>query len=192
MSRPVLVEALEPVARALESLGARYFVGGSLASSARGLARASLDVDLIADLRPDQAPGLAALLSPHYYLSEEAIQEAIAHRSSFNVVHLATMMKVDVFISRGRSWDREALARARNVSLEDGAEGSYFPVASTEDIVLAKLEWYRLGAERSERQWSDVIGVLRTSGEAIDRPYLERHARALGVSDLLTKALEEA
>jgi len=192
VSRSLLVETLEPVARALDSLGVRYFVGGSLASSARGLARSSLDVDLVADLRPEQAPGLATLLRPHYYVSETAIREAIADRSFFNVVHLGTMMKVDLFISRGRSWDVEALARARKVSLGEGEDGTDFPVASTEDIVLAKLEWYRLGGERSERQWSDVIGVLRTNRGGVDRPYLERHARTLGVSDLLERALAEA
>ena len=101
-------------------------------------------------------------------------------------------MKVDVFVPRGRPWDAAALSRARGESLEEGEGGLRFPVASAEDVVLAKLEWYRLGGERSERQWSDVIGVLRTSGGTIDRPYLERHARALDVSDLLTKALEEA
>jgi hypothetical protein len=186
-----LVETLAPVALALDSLGVRYFVGGSIASSARGIARASLDVDLVADLRMELVQDLAARLRPTYYVSEGAIRDAIKDRSSFNVVHLGTMMKVDVFVSRGRPWDTEALARARNESLEDSEEGIRFPIASAEDVVLAKLEWYRLGGERSERQWSDVLGVLRTSAETIDRSYLERHAGTLGILDLLEKALDE-
>ena len=187
-----LVETLVPVARTLDSLGVRYFVGGSLASSARGIARASLDVDLVADLRMEHVQDFAARLRPAYYVSEEAIRDAIAKRTSFNVVHLETMMKVDVFVSRGRPWDAEALARARNESLDEGEEAIRFPIASAEDVVLAKLEWYRLGGEHSERQWSDVLGVLRTSAGMMDRPYIVRHAETLGVRDLLEKALDEA
>ena len=70
-------------------------------------------------------------------------------------------MKVDVFVSRGRPWDAEALSRARKESLEEGEEGIRFPIASAEDVVLAKLEWYRLGGERSDRQSSAVIVVLQ-------------------------------
>jgi hypothetical protein len=187
-----LVETLVPVAQALDSLGIRYFVGGSFASSARGIARASLDVDLVADLRMEHVQDFATRLRPAYYVSEEAIRDAIANRTSFNVVHLVTMMKVDIFVSRGRPWDAEALARARKEALEEGQEGTRYPIASAEDVVLAKLEWYRLGGERSERQWSDVLGVLRMSAETIDREYLGRHAPALGVLDLLKRAFDEA
>ncbi len=190
MKRSDLVETLAAVARVLDSLGIRFFVGGSIASSARGLARASLDVDLVADLQIEQVSALVEGFRPDYYVSEEAIRDAIAHRSSFNLVHLGTMMKVDVFVSRGRPWDAEALARALKEPVEGGEDGIRVPIASAEDVVLAKLEWYRLGGECSERQWSDVLGVLRMSAGTIDRPYLERHARTLGVTDLLTKALE--
>jgi hypothetical protein len=188
---PDLLQALTPVARALESLGIRYFVGGSLASSARGIARASVDVDLVADVRPEHVQDLVSRLRPAYYVSEAAIRDAIANRSSFNAVHLDTMLKVDVFVTRGRPYDDEAFTRAREEAFDDANEGARFPIASAEDVVLAKLEWFRLGGGRSERQWSDVLGVLRTCAEVIDRGYLERHARALGVFDLLVRALDE-
>lgn len=155
------------------------------------MARASLDVDIVADIRMEHVQALAARLRPTCYVAEEAIRDAVANRSSFNVVHLETMMKVDIFVSRDRPWDAEALARARKESLGEGEEAMRFPIASAEDVVLAKLEWYRLGEERSERQWSDVLGVLRTSAEMIDRPYLLRHAKTLGILDLLERALNE-
>jgi hypothetical protein len=189
---PDLLQALTPVARALESLGIRYFIGGSLASSARGIARASVDVDLVADVRPEHVRDLVSRLRPAYYVSEEAIRDAVASRSSFNVVHLDTMLKVDVFVTRGRPWDAEAFTRAREEAFDDANEAVRFPIATAEDVVLAKLEWFRLGGERSERQWFDVLGVLRINSDSIDRAYLERQARAMGVFDLLVQALDAA
>lgn len=192
MSAPSdLVRALTPVADALESLGVAYYVGGSMASSARGIARASLDVDLVADLGDAHRAPLLARLRPAYYVSEEAIEEAVRERSSFNVIHLETMLKVDIFVAKGRPFDRDALARARLERLEEEATRT-FPVASEEDVVLSKLAWYRLGGERSERQWTDVLGVIRMAGPSLDTTYLDRHAESLGVGDLLKRARFEA
>lgn len=101
-------------------------------------------------------------------------------------------MKVDVFVTKDRQFDREALARALPESLDEKGEKDVFPVARAEDVVVAKLEWYRLGGEVSERQWADVKGVLRISAEVIDPVYLRRMAALVGVGDLLEAALSEA
>jgi hypothetical protein len=101
------------------------------------------------------------------------------------------MFKIDVFVSKERPFDRQAAQRARSEPLDDSPEAPRFPVASAEDTVLAKLEWFRRGGEVSERQWSDIIGVLRVTAD-IDRAHLEDWARSLGVDDLLTRALSEA
>jgi hypothetical protein len=101
------------------------------------------------------------------------------------------MLKVDVFVSKDRPFDRRALERARPSSAETADERA-LPLASAEDTVLAKLEWFRRGGEASERQWADVLGVLRAGGESIDRRYLEDGSRELAVSDLLVRALTEA
>ena len=97
------------------------------------------------------------------------------------------MVKVDVFVSKNRPFDRRAFERARPATTESGGE---LPVSSAEDTVLAKLEWYRRGGEVSERQWSDVTGVLRAV-RAFDEAYLRQGAVELGVADLLDRALEE-
>ena len=115
------------------------------------------------------------------------VRDAIARRASFNVIHLETMVKVDVFVAKDRPFDRRALERARPTAAEDACE---LPVASAEDTVLAKLEWYRRGGGVSERQWSDVTGLLRV--RELDEPYLRQGALELGVADLLDRALEEA
>ena len=189
MKPPDPVEALVAVAAAFEELDVAWYVGGSVASSARGLARASLDVDVVADLRPGLEAPLAAKLRDAFYVSEDAIREAVREKGSFNVIHLPTGMKVDVFVPSARPFERAALARAVPEALNAEGTGPRFPVATAEDVILAKLDWYQRGGGTSERQWSDVLGVLRTSGPSIDLPYLEMTAATLGLTDLLKLAM---
>jgi hypothetical protein len=191
MTGPDLLAALTPVLRALNDLGVRHFVGGSIASSAHGVARASVDGDVVAELLPAHVGAFVAALGDDYYVPEERIRDAVTRRASFNVIHLETMLKVDVFVSRDRPFDRRAFARSRPASIE-GAGGATLPVSSAEDIILAKLEWYRRGGEVSERQWTDVKGVLQASSGGLDLPYLRRGGAELGVGDLLERALTEA
>lgn len=191
MTAPDLVAALLPVIEALDSLGVRYYVGGSVASSIHGVPRASIDADVIAELGAEQVAPLAARLSAHFYLDEGRMRDAVERRLSFNVIHLATMFKIDVFVSKARPFDREAAARAREQAIDEAPDAPRFPIASAEDTVLAKLEWFRLGAETSERQWWDIIGVLKVTPEA-DREYLRHWAASLGVADLLERALADA
>ena len=183
--------ALRPVADAFETLGVRYYLGGSVASSAHGIARASLDADVVATLEQEHVDALVARLAPVYYIPVERLRSAVAERSSFNLIHLATMFKIDVFVSKARPFDREAAARAREQAIDEAPDAPRFPIASAEDTVLAKLEWFRLGAETSERQWWDIIGVLKVTPEA-DREYLRHWAASLGVADLLERALADA
>ena len=102
------------------------------------------------------------------------------------------MFKVDVFVARARPYDREALARARPEPLTGAASTLHAFVASAEDTILAKLEWFRQGGETSERQWADVVGICRTQASRLDSTYLNRWAAALGVGDLLARARDEA
>jgi hypothetical protein len=186
-----LLLALEPVVAALEALGVRYYVAGSLASSAHGVPRASIDADLVADLRQAHVESLAARLQGAYYVDEERVRSAVQTRRSFNAIHLATMFKIDVFVAKGRPFDDEALDRARPRALEDVPEARQYVLASAEDTILAKLEWFRLGNEISDRQWADIVGMLKTGAERLDYGYLERWAGLLEVGDLLQRARRE-
>lgn len=186
-----LVAALRPVADALDALDVRYYLAGSLASSAHGIARASLDADVVAALEPDHVEPLTNRLVGAYYIPVDRLRSAVAARSSCNFIHLATMFKIDVFVSKGRPFDRQAAERARPQAIDESPDAPRFPVASPEDTVLAKLEWFRLGGESSERQWWDIVGVLKVTEDA-DRTYLGHWAASLGVADLLERALADA
>lgn len=185
-----LTEALRPVVAELDRLGVRYCVGGSIASSMHGAARSTLDVDLAAELDEASALRLTAALSDQYYISESAAREAVRHRSCFNLLHYATAFKIDIFISRGTDFDRQVQDRAMADSL-GGPNGLPARIVSAEDIILIKLEWYRLGDESSERQWNDVTQVAKLQGSRLDRPYLRHWAKELGVADLLDRLFSE-
>jgi hypothetical protein len=185
---PDLLTALAPFLQVLDGLGVRYFVGGSIASSAHGVARASVDADIVAELGAAHIARVVSGLGDRYYVSEERVRDAVARRASFNIIHLDTMLKIDVFVSRRRPLDQRAFERSRPASIGGGA---MLPICSAEDIILAKLEWYRRGGEVSERQWTDVMGVLHATGTTLDLPYLRQGAAEAGVQDLLTRALRE-
>jgi hypothetical protein len=187
VTAPDVILALAPFLEILRRLGVRHYLGGSIASSAHGFPRASIDADVVAALLPGHATSLSAALSGTYYVPEQTMREAIVCRRSFNIIHLETMMKVDVFVARERPFDQRALDRAQMATIE----GHTIPVASPEDTLLAKLEWYRRGGEVSERQWGDVLGLIRT-GKTLDARYLRDGARELDVSDLLQRAWDDA
>ena len=184
-----LIEALKPVAGVFQSLGIRFYIGGSVASSFHGAARSTLDVDLVADLRlEDVEPFTHRLGKEEFYVSQSAIEDAINRSSCFNVIHLASSFKIDIFILKSRSFDKSSMNRAVLGKVDLQSEYQV-PIASAEDTVLSKLEWYRLGNEVSERQWDDVVRVMRILGDKVDQDYLQHYAIELAVSDLLQKLL---
>lgn len=149
-----------------------------------------MDVDLVADMRIEQVPSFVAALEAQFYVDEGSIRQAIERRGSFNLIHLPTMIKVDVFLPKNRPFDQQQLARriAQPVSPDSGET---IWILTAEDAILAKLDWFRMGGEVSERQWRDILGVMKTQREALDLAYLQLWAERLGVADLLERALEE-
>jgi hypothetical protein len=193
MPNPInqLAATLIPVIEVLERLQVPYYIGGSVASMTHGEKRETSDVDLVADLAEAHIPELVAALSGQYYVDEEMIRRDIRGQRNFNVIHLEAMYKVDVFPLKSRPYDRQALDRRQqeNVPTEPPVEAY---VAQPEDIVLAKLEWFRLGGETSDRQWRDILGVLKLQSFNLDFGYMEKWAREIEVHDLLERALDDA
>ena len=179
------------VIRVLDDLDVPYLVGGSLASSFHGTPRSTNDADLVADLRLANVPLFAAALEAEFYLDPDRIRNAVRARSSFNVIYLETMFKVDIFVLENEPLAREAMRRRQRVVIDDET-GQAIEVASPEDTVLQKIAWYQLGRSVSQRQWGDIQGVLKVQGKDLDREYLERWALHLDVADLLRQAFRDA
>ncbi len=172
----------------LENLGVRHHVGGSFASSIHGVPRQTRDLDLVAELMPGHVAAFAALLQADFYLDEEAMRRAIERRSHFNLIHHATGFKVDLFVSGAGAFDRAEMERAAPYPLGEDPPRSVL-IKSAEDTLLRKLAWYRLGGEISDRQWSDILGIVRTQAGRLDSSYLRAWATPLDVADLLDRAL---
>lgn len=191
MNKSDIATILEPVVKTFEELGVLYYVGGSVASSAYGIARATLDVDLVSNLQSHQVNLLVEKLKPAYFIDSGMIYDAIKTRSSFNIIHLDSMMKIDVFILIDKPYPQKAFERKRIDTLDDEADSIKMYLCSPEDIILNKLEWYKAGDQVSERQWLDVLGVIKVQGDSLELEYMKRWAKELDVLDLLEKALVE-
>ena len=178
------------VTAVLEKMDVPYAVGGSLSSSLHGVMRSTMDVDIVADLRYEHIQPFVDALSAVFYADDEMIRDAIEHHSSFNLIHYATAFKVDIFIPKKRAFDKMQLERRMASIITTDPERTIY-VTTPEDVILAKLEWYRMGNEISERQWRDVQEVLKMKSGELDQAYLRQWAIELNVSDLLERALEE-
>lgn len=182
---------LREVLSAFAKLGIPFALGGSIASSIHGIPRYTQDADLTVEPFPGQEAQLVACFGPEFYVSLDAVRQAIRERSTFNIIQPALGFKVDVFVRRDRPFERSLLAR-RTPSPVLGPDEPPLDLVSAEDIILLKLEWFRLGGEVSDRQWSDILGVLRVRAEELDQAYLDHWAAELKVSDLLAKARDDA
>jgi hypothetical protein len=183
----VILEAI----KILEDLGVPYAVGGSLASSLHGIPRSTQDGDLVADLRAEHVQGFVAAVAGSFYVSPERVFQAVQRRSSFNLIHLKTMIKVDIFVLKAEPFSLQEMAR-RQVLPVPGEPGTTLHVASAEDTILQKLSWYQEGHGVSSQQWNDILGVLKVQKSRLDFGYLEEWASRIGVEGLLRQAYEDA
>lgn len=190
MSDAIVVAQI--LTQTLEKLGVVYWIGGSMASSIYGLPRSTQDVDLVAELKEDHVDNLVAALGNEFYIDGQAARRAIRSLRSFNVIHLDTMYKADVFIlgNDARAQEEKQRRKLEPLGKEPNAPTAYF--CSAEDIVLQKLLWFRKSGGVLEKQLDDVRQVLKVQANALDYNYLVRWAAELGISNLLEKALDDA
>lgn len=192
MKNPEMLSALQPVVNALEKFSIPYYVSGSIASSIYGMPRATMDIDIVADVKLHHISLLRHELEKSYYIDEDMIKEAIQNSSSFNLIHLETVIKIDVFIFKDIPYHQNALERKIKDTLEDDDMKTEFYFSSPEDIIISKLQWYELSGKASERQWLDVIGVIKVQGDSLDKNYLQVWSKKLGILELLKNAFSDA
>jgi len=185
------IEVTLKVTSVLENLGISYLIGGSLASTLYGMVRSTQDSDIVAEMRPKHVQAFITALQNEFFIDEEMIAESVKTNSSFNIIHRDTMFKVDVFIPQPRPFLQSQISRAQRqtFSLDSEISANF---ASPEDTILSKLEWYRMGGEVSDRQWRDILGVMKTRAGDLDLDYLRKWGHELKVSDLLERAIDEA
>ena len=189
MDLPDVLAVIVEITGALERLQVPYFVGGSIASSIHGIPRSTQDGDLVADLRAEHVQPLVEALSGRFYIDSERMADAIRRRASFNVIHLGTMTKVDLFILGNTPPSRLEMDRRHRFPV---SADTVLYISSPEDIILEKLRWFRKGGGVSDRQWDDVLGVLKVQRGLLDLEYLETWASELELEDLLKRALEDS
>ena len=185
-------EGFSKLLAAFDRLELAYLVGGSVASSIHGISRPTMDVDISLDLQSEQVDDLIAALGPQFYADREMILGALKRRRPFNLIHMPSTFKIDIFPLQPDDYSQVAFSRRRiENSRSFGTEPIECSVATAEDTILRKLEWYRAGGEASTRQWNDLRGILKVSGKSLDRDYLRRWAGILLVDDLLQRLLGE-
>ena len=184
-------QVLLEVTQILEELEVPYVVGGSLASSLHGIPRSTQDADVVAALQMEQIAPFIERVEEGFYLSPERVETAVRRRTSFNLIHLKTMIKVDLFVFSATPLAKQEMARRQLLPIP-GEQEAHLQVASPEDTILQKLLWYRKGGGVSERQWNDILGVIKVQGRALDLSYLAEWAERSGVEDLLARAFTDS
>lgn len=192
MSGERVLVALGPVVDLFDRLAIPNHIGGSVATSVFGHARSTLDVDMVAAVEVRHVGPIASALRGTYYADAELMLDAIQHRACFNLIYLPQYFKVDVFAVKDSPYARVAFARHTLAKLAGTSSDREFRFATPEDVVLHKLDWYRQGGETSERQWSDILSVLRIQVGRLDLDYMRKWAPSLDVADLLERVVRDA
>ncbi len=192
MKDPDLLRAVIPIVKVFDELSIPYYIGGSIASSVYGMARATIDVDIVTEIGMHHIGLLKDRLKQDYYIDEMMIADAIKHGLAFNLIHLGTSVKIDLFVLQDELYPRTAMNRRNRDTLSQEQTTAEVYFCTAEDIIIHKLQWYEAGGKVSERQWFDVLGVIKVQAESLDKGYLKHWAKELGISELLQKAFEEA
>lgn len=162
-----------------------YLIGGSVASSALGVPRSTLDTDLLVKISAGAVLDLANDLGNEWYFDPEFALLAIKQQRAFNLIHIPSGYKFNVFPAHS-AFHKSELQRAAIRQLGVPGDQISCMVATAEDMLLAKLRWYLDGGKTSERQWADIIGILKLND--LDLSYVSSWARELAVVELLESA----
>jgi hypothetical protein len=179
---------IEQLTLIFDSLNIPYYISGSVASSLQGEVRFTEDLDLVIEIQPEQVSPLINVLNQDFYISEVAVNEAVTGiTTSFNVIHLQTTEKADIFVSRNDQFSISKMNRRQLYYTNENQKSFY--VSSPEDTILQKLVWFQMSQEQSQKQWRDILGVIKLQGEKLDFDYLALWSKNLGVKDNLQQGI---
>ena len=178
-------DALQIVLNHLEECCIPYMITGSFASNVHGVPRVTHDADVIIEADLHALLRFVNRLGDDFYAEAEAASDAFAGNRMFNIIHLPTGFKVDLILRKIRDFSKEEFLRRQHVKFL--GQVRWFTTA--EDTILAKLEWSKMG--QSERQFNDALNVAKVQSEALDRTYLLKWAKELGLDSLLQKLFAE-
>ena len=175
-----LFDLLKKMVDVFEMLGIPYIVTGSVASMAYGEPRLTNDIDIVAGIEMQQiSVFVAAFPADEYYISEDMIKGAIERQGQFNIIHPASGLKVDVIIRQSTAFDDSRFGRSQHIQPTDSYHANF---AAPEDIIIKKLEYYREGG--ADKHLRDIAGILKISGESVDRNYISEWAQRLGLMEI--------
>lgn len=135
---------------------------------------------------------LVGALEANYYISESSITDALNTKSSFNLIHLETLIKADIFVLKDTPYHQLSFQRRIKDYLDEDKKDTEYFLATPEDMVLNKLAGYKLGGSVSDRQWNDLLGVLKIQKQNLDKEYLLKWAQELKISSLLKQAFADS
>ncbi len=175
-----LYDLLKYLINAFEKLGIQYFITGSMGSIFYGEPRFTNDIDVVVDIDKRYVPGLVSSFPEgEFYINEDAIHDAIKHKRQFNIIHPSSGLKIDVIVSKKDDFDNSRFARKHRISPIENTEAN---LSSPEDVIIMKMKFYKEG--ESEKHIRDITGMLKVSGEIIDRNYIENWANKLRLLDI--------
>lgn len=191
-----LLTAMLPLMHLFEELNISCYLGGSIASSLHGMQQLANDIDLVVDLDKYMLPLLSALSRLDYVFDENDIQLAFYEQTSFSLLHLHSLIKIDVIIPKQSKFN----TAMRSLAVQQVLDKRYSPIfiASAAEMILFKLLRYhqrhilRKDGMHDDAEWNDILGMLKVQGPELDLAYLQQWADTLGVRDLLEKALLDA
>ena len=182
------MSSLAALVESFRAPGIAFLIGGSVASSIHGISRATMDVDVLADIRQEHVESWCAAIEHAFHVDKQTVAECVRTRRAFNVLARDALYKFAVFLPTTRFHYSE-LRRAEETTFDFFGSTMRCPVATAEDILLAKLDWYRLGGGVSDSQWRDIGGIVQTQASRLDLGYLRDSASDIGIADLLERAL---
>jgi hypothetical protein len=173
-------ELLKKIVDVLEDLQIPYLVTGAVASIAYGEPRLTNDIDIVADLKEEQVDSLMRAFPPDdFYMDEEMVRQAIQDHGQFNIIHPSSGLKVDVMIKKKTPHDKSRFERIRRIYPMGTYQADF---AAPEDVIIERMEYYKEGG--SDKHLRDIAGILKISGESVDRKYILEWAQRLGLLEI--------